>query len=854
MWKSGSSRRYFTSAEGPQHQTDDPALWPSDHGPYFDPFFQGSSTGRSDEARQNHDTADLPIDLSNRITIDPLPEETTKHEVSLVSAQGSCQQNPVEIPSVLDKVTKLMEIQLWTIADKEDHLVYDISTLPAPSKSESALTKAGIQSRGVLERQDVHQTDFVPTTQVGDQSLKPFTVLNQLLTTIWAAKRRDGTTAAGTLTREAMEIYAAGGGSDDFHAIDQLLIEFSVRLRLPRHARPVHKLIQHLLSTNSDAGRRRAGRLLFKRDIHEIQTDDRAISVLMYEYEREAVIYIHWMCSTDASNFKVVLEFRKVLGIASHRGVPPGEQLFYPVLDRFLERGELNYLRNMFDEMTTAYGVQPTALTKKILLLGYARAHDWDQITIEFEAMHKQGFSRTEPISYATMFDEVLKVYAASEPVEKVHDFLVNAICYWGLVPLSTVSATAVQAYIRHRRYDLIKEWVEAARGLFPQVNTNGNRFAFILGQTWAGIGASCQEIEEACVAIFQGRGNVVPGRFRSIVQEALAGHLARKLHGIESAEGISDGEVTDHQSNMVEDSDNLSAQLKSAFAVILEDAGDSGVVKQSSVADLLMQSSAAVRLRELFGARNSIAVPAVEVAPRLDRPARSQSSLSKAQTTAISTPVPEELRRELLPARTTITSLMSTYYLQLLKQNNAISHDVLKSTCRQLNVARRHHDVLELLKGVYDSAAVQGPNGVMFDLDVISIWMEAAYHLKSPHACLQVFRALLEKGSAIRLTSQFMLLARMAPQKAFGTKFRHRNKILADLMEEMKYVLNTLTDRFYAQRKNAEPKRGRMYDGMLTTRNADTDKSFASAWKRNKGPVMDGTRTYHEDGETMFR
>lgn len=806
-----SVRQYSALATKLQDDVDDPAMWPfTAKSQYNDPFFPNNEKNPN-IGEHSHDLDLVSLQPVQKNEGDVSLEENDFHETSHAQSEEPDPDTKMTTQDVRSKLLMLIDSVLWK-SDTAVEEVRDISAYPT-SLTNLAPPSTGFRISGTVESTGEHTTM--------DANYEPSTVLEKLFATIPQIRRRSGIFAARKLTLDALDIYAQGGRPEDFHAIDQLLLEFATKLRLPWGS-SISQLIHYLLNTGVDEDRRRAGRLLFRFDLGDLPSDDCASSVVRYQYERRALRHIDWLCSTPASNSNVVRNFRKVLEAMYRQGSAPSEALFSPILDRFLERGDLKYLRNMFDEMKAVHGIEPGTLTRTILLLGYANANDWSQVTTEFETMHKDGFSRKEPVSYAVMFDEVLREHAASEPVEKTHDFLVNAICYWGLVPITKVSTTAVQTYIRHRRYDLVKEWIEAARYMFPHVDNTGSRLAYSLAETWGEIGASCEEIEDACVSIIRGRDNVVPGRFRGMVQEALAGHLARKLHAINS-----DGVAFDDYVNQDENHDDLSTQLKSAFATILEDAGENRVVKQSSVADLLAQSSAALRLRELFGAKTRITAPDVELAPRLDRTQRKQTIRHKPQSKDLATPIPEVLQRDLLPDRETVMSLVSAWYRQRLKLGEPVSHDILKVTCRQLNQTRRRYDILTLISHTYKEPAVQGPNGVMFDLDIMQTWMEAAYHLKSPMACKEIFTAILEKGTAIRLTKQFMLLVSMASRKAFGTKFSVANRHLARDIAELKHLQDRLRDRFYTQRNMPQAKTGRRYDGMLNLRNADTISLF---------------------------
>ena len=760
----------------------------------------------------------VPMTPSYRATSNATPKraQITSQDVSIGGANIVTSKSSAPVPDVSRELTALIEKYLFEPKEIEPQLMGDISSFsghlsldPVGSSCDSSLTSAVGGTNTELARPMI--------TTISDEVFEPSPVLGQVITSIAMVKRGQGSNAARNFATQAMYIYAARGTPGDLRAIDHLDMQFGRELFLSRQIRPMCQLVYYLLSTDQEEDRERAKTILFSHKLKDVVSDDRAGEVITYSYERQAVGYIDWLCSTDLSSFKIVKEFRKAIEVVYERGVPPGEALFFPMLLRFLARGELKYLRKIFDEMEGAHGIIGSGHTRRLLLSGYARANDWEQITTEFEKMHRAGTSRKEPISYATMFNDVFREYASSEPVEKIHDFVVNAICYWGLVPISAVSATAVAAYIRHRRYDLIKEWIEAIGHLFPQVTTNGALFTLSLAKTWEEIGASCEEIEEACMSLLQGRDHITPERFQDIVQEALAGHLASKIHATKS-----DGEASDAHDIESGHSDDLSSQLKSAFALILEEAGDNGIIMRDTVADLLDQSNAALRLRKLLGAQFNSTAPEVSLATQLERPT-SGRAFSKPEAKALSILIPPELRRELLPEISTITSLVSNHYSQLLERGERVDHAILKLACRQLSRCRRHFDIAVLIGHIYKGPAVQGNDGVMFDLEMMQLWMETAFSLKSLLLCRIVFRALVEKGAAIRLTHQFMLLAEITVQKTFRSKFSYRNRNTKNMNAEMEHLLGLLKDRFELQRKKlkSRPKRRKErknFEGILSS------------------------------------
>jgi hypothetical protein len=811
--KEDRPRHKSSLATSPEEDFEDPSAWQSTaESPFSSAFFPQNEAfiPNNAEIRENNHASDpLSLQPASEGKADAVLQETKIQRA--YDNQSEEPHRAVSTPQdIQSKLMALLESNLW-VADANVDELHDISASPVYQLDVSK-TAPEFRAHRIADMED-SQTKLAAYDESTD-------LLESLFAMITALNRRSGRNAAHELANNALNIYAQGGQAEHFRAMHLLYSEFHRMLRLP-FTPAVRQLVHFLLNTDLDEDRRKAGRILFNTESEDTRTNDIASTVINYHHDKQARKYIDWLCSGPATKSQIVHEFRRFLQVLYQRGGEPTEGMFSPVLELFLERGDLNYLRNMFEEMKSAHFIEPSGLTRTILLHGYAKANDWGQIAKEFEKMHQDGWSRKEPMSYAVTFNAVFQQHALSEPVEKTHDFLVNAICYWGLVPSTAVSATAVQTYIRHRRYDLIKEWIEAARHMFPHVNTGGAAFAYTLAQTWGEIGASCEQIEDTCASIMRGRDDVVPGHFHGIVGEALAFHLARKVHTINA-----DGEPLNGEIHQVKDADDLLTQLKAAFAVILDEAGESGVVKQGSVADLLSQTSAALRLRELFGAKTRIAAPDVQLAANLDRGPRGPANRQKPQSKDLKEPIPAVLRRETLPDRDTVTSLVQAHYARQLKLGATVSHEVLEVGCHGLNQTHRHYDILCLITTIYLGPAVQGPKGVMFDIGIIQTWLQTAYHLKSPVACKEILTAVLDNGAGIRLTRQFMLLLSMATNKATTNRFRtldtlHKNVHMAKEIADLDFLVNRLRDRFYRQRANPDIKGGRKHDGLLNERKA---------------------------------
>jgi len=502
---------------------------------------------------------------------------------------------------------------------------------------------------------------------------------------------------------------------------------------------------------------------------------------------------------------KAVVELRKIIRIAKMQNIELAETLFFGTIRRLCSSGQIEQAQALFDEMVYYHQVEPSFSTRSVLVCGHARAGDWDRVAKEVEAMHNvHDLSRREPLGYSSMFNEILAEYASRRSIAQTHDFLVHALGYWGLVPTSAISATAIQAFLTHNRFDLVREWVETVRILFPQVDTETSRFSWHLGNVWEDINASCLEVEEACQALcYRKDPSKVQASLREMVRLALARDLATKLHAAEAAEAGNKGR--DHLSAGSPWALNHFLERAQSFAPGTSTEAESQSTESQEARELLSQVESVARLDKFFGTKGKFTDPS-SVTIHQSSQSRSQKMSGPANAASLQSYLPPELMRDFLPSRTEVERLLSQYYSTRQKGGLAISHAILKYTCQKLRKHDRRVDAMQILKAILDSPYVRSPTGVMFDLSIMEMWLRFAYETKSLSHCLTIFWAVLDAGEEYVLTSKFVLLANMSFHKIRQNRFDALARSNPSKHEELQYLMQRLRRKLWANNGVAGP------------------------------------------------
>jgi hypothetical protein len=640
--------------------------------------------------------------------------------------------------------------------------------------------------------------------------------------TVWdsfirGAIEEHGTQAARQFWLNAMDHYATPGNTLDWNMVDDLHKHFHKIFwpALPPYFEfdSARLLTRHFLERHPTS--QRSAELLFPLHGKEMELEaEYAAKGMAYPAKQKsrnlfanASKYLQDLWDEGHDAGKVISKLRTIIRVTKMQDIELAEDLFFGTIRRLSSNGQMEQAQVLFDEMAYYHSIEPSFLTRSVLVCGHARAGDWDRVAKEIEVMHNvHDLSRREPLGYSLMFNDVLVEYASRRSIAQTHDFLVHALGYWGLVPTSAISATAIQAFLTHRRYDLVREWIETVRVLFPQVDTETSRFAWHLGSVFEDINASCVEVEETCKALcYRKDASKVQASLREMVRLALARDLATKLHAAEVAEAGSQKK----DSFPVGSPWALNHFLERAqsFAPDTSTEGQRQSTQSQEARELLSQVESVARLDKLFGTKGKFTDGPSANAHESPQPKSFENRTGLAQTESLQSNVPTELMRDLLPTLPQVERLLNQYYSTRKNEGLPISHAILKYTCQKLRKHDRKVDAMQLLKATFDGPYVQSPPGVMFDLPIMEMWLRFAYEAKSLSHCLTIFWAVLDAGEDYVLTSKFVLLANMSYHKVRQNRFNALAITNPSKHKELEYLLEKLRRRLWLNEEGSGPK-----------------------------------------------
>jgi hypothetical protein len=572
-----------------------------------------------------------------------------------------------------------------------------------------------------------------------------------------------------------------------------------------------------------------------------------------------AVTFLQGVWDTDAHPDSLLLNFRRIVVAAKLRGVKLDEQIFASVIQKLASIGSMSAAQVIFDEMTFYHQIEASFLSQAVLLRGYARKGEWHRVEREIESLHIRGLSRRRPHGYALMISAILQEYAARSSVGHFQNFLINAVSYWGLIPTSAVSTTAVWFYLSHQRYDLVKEWMETLQVLFPQIDTETATFRWVLANSWQSAGANCQEIEDAIKSVaYRNPRTRLKSRSLPMVHEALCRDLAVKLDAAKAKTELKGQPST--LSN-TENKDFISAQtldeyLTSAFSLTASKASQNKRTPQE-VIDLYHQAAAVQRLNTfLTGATYSKAVDQFSFPDPQAKSVDNNSDINR-NTPTITTnlfhlqaTIPTILTLEFLPSTANITAAILNFYHTRSFRKLPTDHALLLSVCEKLWNLNRAFDAKKVIRDVYKDEIVRRLAGlgdeshaatssfsihtqgvVGFGIQFYEFWMrlassthslsqwkiivEEVIRLSSPTRILSQHTDEASKQqkkhvlSTINITSAFVSLTRGVAARVLRPRWeRLRTGVPRGTMEEVEWLVQKLEDRREGQIGRSEGER----------------------------------------------
>ena len=550
--------------------------------------------------------------------------------------------------------------------------------------------------------------------------------------------------------------------------------------------KPCQRLISLLLKDEKSYAR--AASILFPASA--AQTDHYQPSVQI-PY-KAASFYLAWFCQQKLDPTTWIEEVWKIISLAQQRGILLHDRLIRSVLKPLIVAKQPGLAQKLVSEVRTRTKMEITFLSYGVLMRSHAADGEWPSVRRVLERLHSDGLSRTRPIGFSMLFNDVLQEYLRQKPLNQAYDYLIDATGTLGLVPTSTISTTIIIASLRQERYDLIQDWVEFMRQLFPAVDVGSGSAvsAWRIAQLWKERRSSCEEIECGCQAIAYGalRDPFSPA-FRGValaaVETDLRGRMsiANDLWQYPSQADLEHSLAKMNLKDMIKFVEEYSAKHPSS--------NDLPLRQREHFKDILRQLTAVTRLNALFGGdvpRQKLPDPRPAIGHHFKPfiPATEEQDPAEAALEV-------RVNSSKFPDRSELWSMLSSVYVGRQSRGQKAGHGILEYLIPRMTRTERMADALTMLESMYDSPYVQGPQGTPFTEAIFSIWLYIALELKNGNALSKALWALVDSG--IDVETDMLLLVRIACDR------KSSNKHLPDVerrevTEECRYLMSKLQQR----------------------------------------------------------
>ena len=554
---------------------------------------------------------------------------------------------------------------------------------------------------------------------------------------------------------------------------------------------PCHRLAAHLLKHESTHSR--AAYVLFP--IRGRRANgSKPPRQLLY---RRALNYLSWFGEQSADLDMQIDETWKVLALAKEREVPLHDILIVPTLRALVRSDQRSKAQKLLNDTMSKTDIQITFLSYGVLMRGHAANGDWPSVQRNFEQLHVNGLSRTRPVGFSMLFQDVLEEYLQQKPLNQAYDYIIDATGKFGLIPTSSISSVIITASLRQDRYDLIQDWVEFVRQLFPMVDigTQTALHAYRVAQVWKERRSSCTAIYDGCRAMaFAAIRDPFTNALRGIALEAVERYLRKRLRAAnELWEYPAEVDLRAYFAKM-----NLHDMMKFVEEFTIKHPRSEALPlrQREQLKAILHQMQATTGLNELFGgevSRHKFPNPPGLKLRGLRKPVSTRTELEDPAEARLN----DRLYSKELPSRSELWSLVSHVYAGRQRRGQPPPHNVLEWIVPHLARVDRMHDALLMLSSIYESPYVQGLNGTPFNDTLFGMWLRLAVELKHGEAIAKGLWALVDSG--IDMNTELLILVRVASDK------HSTHKPLSDIQrdeyaEEDKYLRSKLARRRWVQ------------------------------------------------------
>ncbi|KIW71050.1 hypothetical protein PV04_03265 [Phialophora macrospora] len=567
---------------------------------------------------------------------------------------------------------------------------------------------------------------------------------------------RNGKTSPERLSRRkwlAILRYYTSQHSLNWTMAEAVFYIYRAACRNPRNlnVRPVFVLIQHLLATVPSS--KRIEQILFP-----ISPDDTASTTEALEMP---IRYLQFYCEGQHSSSECVLELGQILDVTRRCGLVPSKDLATPVLRALVQAGDIEMAEMVLERLTSEFGPSDSlALLEQYTFLNACEGN-WVVVESMLDRFHTMNRSRSRPVECGRFFERLLLQHTAKNPSTQSFHFTVHTMKYAGLIPTNHVSRTLICAFIRDGRYDLVVEWLRLIKEAYPRVSAGFGLLqgAWLLTNTLAETGASCEEIAKVCQTIAHGhRKDPFGPAFREFAVDLVKADLSQRLCAV--AAHFPSAEVSDEELRSM----TMEQLLKYAynFRTTPTTTGSNAAVVESLKNDLATQISAIVDLAKVF--RGEIKMLFFGIKQQQDSLLRDRRRVDRV---AQSPPVdifPEPHRHGRSTGIRKLTAAVVQHYDRRDKEGLPCDHSILHHFITRFG-PEYPSEVLELVEAVHASGFVQAQSGTPFDTELFKKWLYLVSTDGSAKSAVTALSAVSKSADRLAWTAHFRCLCEFVTQ-----------------------------------------------------------------------------------------
>lgn len=510
-------------------------------------------------------------------------------------------------------------------------------------------------------------------------------------------------------------------------------------------------LVDQMLSDEST--RHRALRILFS---ERYQPGGRGLPA--ERLWKRAHRYMRETCDAAPTPKQWEAQVRAILAAARTEGIELHGKVLEALSGSLCALGLVEQAEKLIESISKDYDLPRHIMLDQLLVVGYARSHDWSAVNRIMQSLQEEEIPRKRPQWYSSLFRAIFRLHLQDHSLETTYDYLVNAMGYWKLAPTRYISCTLIGACIRAGDYLHLQQWIEALRSMWPRldIGTGSRQLAEEIDAIWQTTQVTCEHIERACSALAYGAiDDPFSEYFRAMALDYARADLWKHVSDYASLAGQAVLFEGGQRWPMVD-------LIKYAERCLSEDVVERGSdhLLQRARESLERQIRAFARLLEVMEGRLPEDVASMtEPADEIDAVAIPTNKFDNDQELALQK-VPGALRPAFLPHLQTLWPMIAGHYVRQLVHGRSSDHAVLEHVVSTLKASGRLNEAGDLLQSMIRSPFVTGKNGEPFTAKLYELWLDVAALMNSMTHSHRAMWAILDDCRHITVSTGMLIRA----------------------------------------------------------------------------------------------